>query len=168
MTDTTEMTEMIDPVPGEIIDQKQLAEQLLAQAKAQGMSLVGPGGLLSGLTKQVLETAREAELTEHLGHEHGAAPLGTNMRNGTRSKTVLTEIGPVEIEVPRDRDGSFTPIIVPKRKRRLDGIDQIVLSLSARGVDDRGDRRALRGGVRRQGVQGHHQPDHREGRRRAR
>ena len=99
MTDTTEMVEMIDPVTGEIIDQKQLAEQLLAQAKAQGMSLVGPGGLLSGLTKQVLESALEAELTEHLGHEHGAAPLGTNMRNGTRAKTVLTEIGPVEIEV---------------------------------------------------------------------
>ena len=134
VTDTTEMVEMIDPVTGEIIDQRQLTEQLLAQAKAQGMSLVGPGGLLSGLTKQVLETALEAELTEHLGHEHGAAPLGTNMRNGTRAKTVLTEIGPVEIEVPRDRDGSFTPVIVPKRKRRLDGIDQIVLSLSARGL----------------------------------
>lgn len=134
MTDTTEMVEMIDPVTGEIIDQKQLVEQLLAQAKAQGMSLVGPGGLLSGLTKQVLESALEAELTEHLGHEYGAAPLGMNMRNGSRSKTVLTEIGPVEIEVPRDRDGSFTPVIVPKRKRRLDGIDQIVLSLSARGL----------------------------------
>ena len=136
MTDTTELLNdaMIDPVTGEIIDQKDLAERLLAQAKAQGMSLVGPGGLLSGLTKQVLESALEAELTEHLGHEHGAAPLGTNMRNGTRAKTVLTEIGPDEIEVPRDRDGSFTPVIVPKRKRRLDGIDQIVLSLSARGL----------------------------------
>lgn len=137
MTDTTEMVEMIDPVTGEVINQKQLAEQMLAQAKAQGMSLVGPGGLLSGPTKQVLESALEAELTEHLGHEHGAAPLGTNMRNGTRAKTVLTEIGPVEIEVPRDPDGSFTPVIVPKRKRRLDGIDQIVLSLSARGLTTR-------------------------------
>lgn len=56
------------------------------------------------------------------------------MRDGTRTKTVLTEIGPVEIEVPRDRDGSFEPVIVPKRKRRLDGIDQIVLSLTARGL----------------------------------
>ena len=56
------------------------------------------------------------------------------MRNGTRVKTVLTEIGPVEIEVPRGRDGSFEPIIVPKRKRRLDGVDQIVLSLTARGL----------------------------------
>jgi transposase-like protein len=60
--------------------------------------------------------------------------MGSNMRNGLRTKTVLTEIGPVEIEVPRDRDGSFEPVIVPKRKRRLDGIDQIVLSLTARGL----------------------------------
>ncbi|MBP1232505.1 transposase-like protein [Arthrobacter sp. PvP102] len=98
------------------------------------MSLVGPGGLLNQLTRNVLETALEAELTEHLGHEHGQRPIAANMRNGTGSKTVLTEIGPVEIEVPRDRDGSFEPVIVPKRKRRLDGIDQIVLSLSARGL----------------------------------
>jgi transposase-like protein len=82
----------------------------------------------------VLETALEAELTEHLGHEHGQTPIAANMRNGTRSKTVLTEIGPVEIEVPRDRDGSFEPVIVPKRKRRLDGIGQIVCSLFARGL----------------------------------
>ena len=135
VTDTTEVLDdaMIDPVTGEIIDQKELAERLLAQAKEQGVSLVGPGGLLNQLTRSVLETALEAELTEHLGHEHGGVPVAANMRNGTRTKTVLTEIGPVEIEVPRDRDGSFEPVIVPKRKRRLDGIDQIVLSLSARG-----------------------------------
>src|SRR5690606_38619368 len=126
--------EMIDPVTGEIIDRKDLAERLLAQAKEQGVSLIGPGGLLNQLTKNVLETALNAELTEHLGHEHGGAPVGENMRNGTRTKTVLTEIGPVEIEVPRDRDGSFDPVIVPKRKRRLDWIDQIVLSLTARGL----------------------------------
>ncbi len=136
MADTTELLDdaMIDPVTGEIIDQKDLAERLLAQAKEQGVSLVGPGGLLNQLTKNVLETALNAELTEHLGHQHGGTPAGANMRNGTRTKTVLTEIGPVEIEVPRDRDGSFEPVIVPKRKRRLDGIDQIVLSLSARGL----------------------------------
>ena len=119
---TTEMTgAMIDPVTGEIIDQKELAERLLAQAKEQGVSLVGPGALLNQLTRNVLESALEAE---HLGHEHGQRPIAANMRNGTRSKTVLTEIGPVEIEVPRDRDGSFEPVIVRKRKRRLDGIDQ--------------------------------------------
>lgn len=133
--DTTELIEeMIDPVTGEIIDQKDLAKQLLAQAKEQGVSLTGPGGLLSQLTRSVLESALEAELTEHLGHEHGETPISSNMRNGTRTKTVLTEIGPVQIEVPRDRDGSFDPVIVPKRKRRLGGVDQIVLSLTARGL----------------------------------
>jgi len=139
VTDTiTMMDEMIDPVTGEIIDQRELAQQLLAQqllaqAKEQGVSLVGPGGLLNQLTKNVLETALEAELTEHLGHEHGQTPIASNMRNGTRVKTVLTEIGPVEIEVPRDREGFFEPVIVPKRKRRLEGIDQIILSLTPAG-----------------------------------
>lgn len=118
MADTTDLldNEMIDPVTGEIIDQKDLAERLLAQAKEQGVSLVGPGGLLNQLTKNVLETALNAELAEHLGHDHGGTPIAESMRNGTRVKTVLTEIGPVEIEVPRDRDGSFEPVIVPKRK----------------------------------------------------
>jgi transposase-like protein len=87
------------------------------------------------------------------------------MRNGTRSKTVLTEIGPVEIEVPRDRDGSFEPVIVPKRKRRLDGIDQIVLSLSARGLTTGEIAAHFEGGLRGQGLQRHHQPHHGEGRR---
>lgn len=126
--------EMIDPVTGEIIDQQQIAEQLLAQAKEQGVSLVGPGGLLGGLTKTVLETALEAEMTEHLGCEKHASSNGENARNGTRSKTVLTEVGAVEIDVPRDRDGSFQPKIVRKRQRRLDGIDEIGLSLTARGL----------------------------------
>ncbi len=119
---------------GEMIDEKKLAQLLLEQSREQGVGLIGPGGLLSGLTKTVLEAALEAEMTEHLGHEHGETPLGSNMRNGLRSKTVLTEIGPVEIGVPRDRDGSFEPVIVPKRKRRLEGIDEIVLSLTARGL----------------------------------
>nr|WP_307281893.1 IS256 family transposase [Arthrobacter sp. W4I7] len=119
---------------GEIIDQKELAEALLEQAREQGVSLLGPGGLLAGLTKNVLETALEAEIAEHLGHErHGTAENG-NVRNGTRSKTMFTEVGPVEIDVPRDREGSFEPQIVKKRQRRLDGIDEVVLSLTARGL----------------------------------
>ena len=126
--------EMIDPVTGEIIDQQQIAEQLLAQAKEQGVSLVGPDGLLGGLTKTVLETALEAEMSEHLGYEKHEVTDSENARNGTRSKTVLTEVGAVEIDVPRDRDGSFQPKIVKKRQRRLDGIDEIVLSLTARGL----------------------------------
>src|SRR5690606_34357526 len=95
-----------------------------------------PDGVLTGLTKQVLETALEAEMTEHLGyepHDPGGHHSG-NSRNGTRAKTVTTEIGPVQIEVPRDRDGSFEPQLVKKRQRRLSGIDEIVLSLTARGL----------------------------------
>jgi putative transposase len=125
---------MIDAVVVEEIDEKELAERLLAQAREQGVSLAGPGGLLSSLTKTVLETALEAEMAGHLGHEHGEVPLGPNVRNGTRTKTVLTEIGPVEIEVPRDREGTFGPAIVKKRQRRLNGIGEIVLSLTARGL----------------------------------
>ena len=121
---------------GARIDQQQLAQDLVEAARAEGVELVGPGGLLTGLTKTVLETALEAEMTEHLGYEaHQATGRdGGNSRNGTRAKTVLTEIGPVEIEVPRDRDSSFEPVIVKKRQRRLDGIDEIVLSLTARGL----------------------------------
>ena len=91
---------------------------------------------MTGLTKTVLETALDAEMSEHLGYaKHDAVGRdGGNSRNGTRTKTVLTEIGPVEIEVPRDRDASFEPIIVKKRQRRLHGIDEIVLSLTARGL----------------------------------
>jgi transposase-like protein len=85
---------MIDPVTGEIVDPKGLAEQLLVQAGEQGVSLVGPGWLLNQLTRNVLGTALEAELTEHLGHEHGEVPSAENMRNGTRPKTVLTSDRP--------------------------------------------------------------------------
>ncbi len=129
------MTETISAVP-EQIDTQQLAQQLVERARAEGEAPVGPGGLLAGLTKTVLETALDAEMSEHLGYDKHdpAGRNGGNSRNGTRSKTVLTEVGPVEIEVPRDRDGSFDPVIVRKRQRRLDGIDQIVLSLTARGL----------------------------------
>jgi putative transposase len=91
---------------------------------------------LTGLTKTVLETALETEMSEHLGYDkHDAAGRnGGNSRNGTRAKSVLTEVGPVQIEVPRDRDGSFDPAIVRTRQRRLDGIDGVVLSLTARGL----------------------------------
>src|SRR5829696_4200136 len=120
----------------EQIDAQQLARQLVEQARADGVDLVGPGGLLTGLTKTVLETALDAELSEQLGYDRHdpTGRNGGNSRNGTRAKTVLTEVGPVQIEVPRDRDGSFEPVIVRKRQRRLDGIDSIVLSLTARGL----------------------------------
>jgi transposase-like protein len=113
------------------------AAELVRLAKEKGLSLTGPDGLLKQLTKTVLETSLNEELTEHLGYEkHDPAGAGTgNIRNGTRSKTVLTEhSGPVEIDVPRDRAGTFEPQIVHKRQRRLSGVDEVVLSLYAKGL----------------------------------
>ncbi len=119
------------------ISEADAARELVRMAKEQGLSLTGPGGLLKQLTKAVIETSLDEEMTEHLGYErHGASAKQTdNSRNGVRSKTVLTETtGPVEIEVPRDRDGSFEPVIVKKRQRRLNGVDEMVLSLYAKGL----------------------------------
>jgi putative transposase len=106
-------------------------------AREQGLSLTCPDGLLKQLTKTVLETALNEELTEHLGYEkHDPAGAGSgNIRNGTRSKTVLTEhSGQVGIDVPRDRAATFSPQIVKKRQRRLSGVDEVVLSLYAKGL----------------------------------
>lgn len=93
---------------------RDFAERLVEEARATGVNLVGPGGLLSDVTKHVLETGLEVELTEHLGYEKHAVEgrNGGNSRNAARTKTVLTDIGPVELEVPRDRDGSFDPVLV--------------------------------------------------------
>lgn len=128
---------MIEPVKLENDDDKQeMAQRLVDQARAEGIDLVGPGGVLTGLTKQVLETALGEEMAEHLGYDRHdpVGRNGENSRNGTRTKTVLTDVGPVQIDVPRDREGTFEPKIVKKRQRRLDGVDQIVLSLTARGL----------------------------------
>ncbi|RPE37168.1 mutator family transposase [Kitasatospora cineracea] len=114
----------------------QLIGQLVDRARAEGLNLTGAGGLLQQLTKKILESALEGELTDHLGYEkHDPAGAGSgNSRNGARSKTVLTEVGPVEIDVPRDREGTFEPQIVRKRQRRLTGVDEMVLSLAAKGL----------------------------------
>ncbi len=117
--------------------EQQAATELVRMAREQGLSLTGPDGLLKQLSKTVIETALSEEMTEHLGYEkHDPADAGTgNIRNGTRAKTVLTDAsGPVEIEVPRDRAGTFEPQIVRKRQRRPNGVDQIVLSLYAKGL----------------------------------
>ena len=117
--------------------EQQAAAELVRLAKEQGLSLTGPDGLLKQLTKTVLETALNEEMTEHLGYEkHDPVGVGAgNIRNGTRSKTVLTDAtGHVSIEVPRDRAGTFEPQIVRKRQRRLNGVDEIVLSLYAKGL----------------------------------
>jgi putative transposase len=129
---TTESSEN-DPQAAGLLPED-LAGRLVTAARAQGLALTGPGGLLTGLTKQVLETALEVEMSEHLGHDRGERSANGNLRNGSSAKTVRTDIGDVRIAVPRDRAGTFTPAVVPKHARRLAGFDEAVLSLYAKGM----------------------------------
>ncbi|MBD0690921.1 transposase, partial [Streptomyces sp. CBMA123] len=158
--------------PAGLVDQRlvrQLAEAAAAQVGSGAVHLLGDGGLLQALAKQLIERALEIELQEHL---RGAGPGGTNPAgvngrggpgspgspggsgspgspggpgspgspgspngpNGARARRILTEIGPVEVRVPRDRDGSFAPRTVRPRARRLPGLDRLVVSLTARGL----------------------------------
>ena len=96
--------------------------------------ITGPGGLLTQLAGRVIETALGAELSEHLGHPPGGVPQGANVRNGTGRKTVQTDLGPVDVRTPRDRDGSFEPKLIGKRQRRLAGLDDKILGLYAGGM----------------------------------
>ena len=113
------------------------ARELVRQARDRGVSLTGPHGLLKALTKTVIETALDEEMAEHVGYDKHA-PQGRNRgnsRNGKRTKTILTDAcGEVDIDVPRDRDGTFEPVIVKKRQRRLSKVDEVVLSLYAKGL----------------------------------
>jgi len=133
----TETLETVTKKKPEASAEQVAAEELVRRAREQGLSLTGPDGLLKQLTKVVIETALDQELTEHLGHERNT-PAGNeagNVRNGSRPKKVLTDgTGQVGIEVPRDRDGTFEPQIVRKRQRRLNGVDEIILSLYAKGL----------------------------------
>jgi putative transposase len=113
-------------------------DELLAGASSEE-EIVGPGGLLAQLTKRLVERALEVELTDHLGYEpHAEPPGGTgNTRNGSTPKTLITDNGPVPIDTPRDRDGSFEPKIVRKRQRRFQGFDDKILALYSRGLSTR-------------------------------
>ncbi len=138
------MTATLDAVKStEAIEKKsyksesEAARELVRMAKEQGLSLTGPDELLKQLTNTVVEVALDEEMTEHLGHEKHdtAAKQAGNTRNGSRCKTVLTETtGPMEITVPRDREGAFEPKIVKKSQCRLTGVDEMVLSLYATGL----------------------------------
>jgi transposase-like protein len=126
----------VDPavVPSE--SDEELAGQLVEWARSEGLELTGPNGLLTGLTRRVLETALETELSDHLGYEPGD-PAGRgsgNSRNGHSTKKVHTEVGQVSIGVPRDRNGTFEPRLVPKHTRRLEGFNEAIVSLYARGM----------------------------------
>ena len=112
------------------------AELLVARARTEGVELTGEGGLLTGLVRQVLQTGLEVEMADHLGYErHAVEGRGSgNSRNGTSPKTVTTEIGRVDLAVPRDRAGTFAPVTVPKHRRRLEGLSANVVSLYAKGL----------------------------------
>jgi putative transposase len=137
-------SDFVSPRKGEKSEGRQLSPEraaaaaMVAQARQRGLELTGPNGLLKLFTKNVLEAALGEEMTEHIGHEKNRAEAGresTNVRNGTRSKTVISDVaGEVEINVPRDREGTFEPQIVKKRQRRLADVDEIVLSLYAKGL----------------------------------
>jgi len=118
-------------------EELEAARELVRQARSRGVALTGPDGLLKALTKTVIETALDEEMSEHLGYDKHE-PVGRNRgnsRNGKRSKTLLTNSsGDVEVDMPRDRDGTFEPVIVRKRQRRLSDVDEIVLSLYAKGL----------------------------------
>ena len=134
--DDTEDTTPAAPTAGLDGLDEQLISQLIDRAKSGGLQLTGEGGVLQQLTKRLLESALDGEITDHLGYDkHDPAGRGSgNSRNGSRSKTVLTDVGPVEITVPRDRDASFEPKIVKKRQKRLTGVDEMVISLAAKGL----------------------------------
>jgi len=134
MTDVT-----VDQGQGEVelsAADEQLLRELTERARTGGLKLTGDGGLLGKLTKMVIEGALDGELDDHLGYaRHGREGRdGGNSRNGRRAKTVITGTGPVEISVPRDRDASFEPKMIAKRQRRLTGVDDMVISLSAKGL----------------------------------
>jgi len=126
-------------VPDEVLD------ELLARVDAEGAELLGPDGLLNQVTKAVLERALDEELTDHLGYErHDPTGRGSgNSRNGTTAKVVLTDVGAVDVDVPRDRNGDFEPRIVPKGVTRLDGFNDRIISLYARGMTVRDVQRHL-------------------------
>lgn len=112
------------------------AAELVDRARTEGVELTGEDGLLTALVRQVLQTGLEVEMTDHVGYE-AYAPEGRgtgNSRNGHYPKTVTTEIGDVELRVPRDRNSTFDPKTVRKGQRRLDGLAGNVISLYAKGL----------------------------------
>lgn len=144
MTTVTEQSSKVNVVAEEAaVSSEQLLARVLddetvaalaKQARGAGVALLGEGGLLQQLTKRFLEAALEGEMDAHLGRGRYERAGGGNARNGRRTKTLVTEVGPVPIEVPRDREGSFAPSIVAKRQRRFGGVDNLVISLTAKGL----------------------------------
>lgn len=135
---TTTESETMETGKEPVVDEATL-DRLMAQVEAEGLELLGPDGVLTELTSRIMNRALETERTEHLGYESGD-PVGNgsgNSRNGYSDKTVLTDAGAVPVKIPRVRDGSFEPALVPKHQRRLEGFNDIVISLVSRGMSTR-------------------------------
>ena len=115
---------------------KDWAELLVSRARIEGVELTGEAGLLTGLVRQVLRCGLEVEMAEHLGYErHAPEGRGTpKWRNGSSPKRLKTDVGEVDLRVPRDRAGTFEPATVPKHQRRLEGLSGNVISLYAKGL----------------------------------
>lgn len=129
-----------EALPPELID------ELMAKVKSEGIQLLGDGGLIAEFSKRILERALDEEFTDELGYDRGD-PAGRgsgNSRNGTTPKTVITEIGEVDLKVPRDRAGVFEPKIVPKGVTRLKGFNENVIALYAGGMSTRDIRKTLK------------------------
>lgn len=111
-------------------------DDVFARIDAGELEFTGDGGFIPGLIKAALERGLQAELTQHLGYEKGAdeASLFVNSRNGFTPKSVASQVGEIDLDVPRDRDGSFIPRLVPKGSRRLGGLDEMIISLYAGGM----------------------------------
>lgn len=133
-TTESELSWMAEPV----IDEATL-DRLMAKIEAEGLELLGPDGVLTELTSRLMNRAMQAELTDHLGYEAGdpAGHGSGNNRNGSSPKRVLTDAGAVPVKIPRDRNGEFEPKLVPKHQRRLNGFNDIVISLVAKGMSTR-------------------------------
>lgn len=121
-----------------LIDEATL-DRLMARVESEGLELLGPEGVLTELTSRIMNRAMEAEMSEHLGYELGdpAGHGSGNNRNGTSAKTMLTDAGAIPVKIPRDRNGSYEPKLIPKHSRRLEGFNDIVLSLVSRGMTTR-------------------------------
>ncbi|TCO74469.1 IS256 family transposase [Chromatocurvus halotolerans] len=119
--------------------QKSLLDELLKDFDGDAESLLGKNGLMMQLKKRAVETMLEGEITDHLGYEpsDSAGNGSGNSRNGRTGKTVQSKDGPFEISVPRDRNSSFDPQVIRKGQRRMDGIDDVIVSFYARGLSTR-------------------------------
>jgi len=129
---------MVGGMTRETISDEEL-DRLMDRVDAEGLELLGPEGVLTDLTSRIMNRAMDAELTDQLGYERGD-PAGRgsgNNRNGTTPKTVLTDAGAVPVAVPRDRNGEFEPKLVGKHQRRIEGFNQLVVGLVARGMTTR-------------------------------